>query len=192
MNYQKIYDNLMSRASNRILTGYTEKHHILPRCMGGTDNPDNLVDLTYREHLLAHMLLSKIHPNHRGLRLAVRLMGGESRHSWLSRGVPHTSETRAKIGNANRGLKRTPEMSKAQSDRQKGIAVIECHTDETKAKIAASRKGKPRSEETKAKIAATRKQRNIPAPNKGKKHTPEARAKISAKLKAAHARRKAS
>ena len=37
MNYQKIYDTLINRAKDRIYAGYTEKHHIIPRCMGGND-----------------------------------------------------------------------------------------------------------------------------------------------------------
>lgn len=38
-----------------------ELHHILPRSLGGTDEPSNLVWLTYREHFLAHTMLYKIY-----------------------------------------------------------------------------------------------------------------------------------
>lgn len=62
MNYQKIYDNIVRRGQNRILEGYSEKHHIVPRCMGGTDEVTNLVSLTPEEHYLCHLLLVKIHP----------------------------------------------------------------------------------------------------------------------------------
>ena len=50
-----------------MLTEYKESHHILPRCMGGTDDPQNLVDLTPEEHYVCHLLLVKIHPGHIGL-----------------------------------------------------------------------------------------------------------------------------
>ena len=63
MNYQKIYDNIVRRGQNRILEGYSEKHHIVPRCLGGTDEVTNLVSLTPEEHYLCHLLLVKIHPN---------------------------------------------------------------------------------------------------------------------------------
>jgi hypothetical protein len=63
MNYQKIYDNITRRGQTRILEGYSEKHHIIPRCMGGTDEATNLVSLTPEEHYLCHLLLVKIHPN---------------------------------------------------------------------------------------------------------------------------------
>ena len=39
MNYQKIYNNLINRAITR--TGYVEKHHIMPRCLGGLNNKEN-------------------------------------------------------------------------------------------------------------------------------------------------------
>ena len=57
MNYKKIYENLMSRAKNRsILQGYTEKHHIVPVCIGGDNDKENIVKLTPEEHYLAHQL----------------------------------------------------------------------------------------------------------------------------------------
>ena len=63
MNYQKIYDNITRRGQNRILEEYSEKHHIIPRCIGGTDEASNLVSLTPEEHYLCHLLLVKIHHN---------------------------------------------------------------------------------------------------------------------------------
>jgi len=57
MNYQKIYNDLMERAKNRKSPKNYEKHHILPRCKGGDNNPDNLVKLSIREHFIAHKLL---------------------------------------------------------------------------------------------------------------------------------------
>lgn len=63
MDYQKIYNKLVSRGQNRILEGYREKHHIVPKCLGGTDEATNLVDLTPEEHYLCHLLLVKIYPN---------------------------------------------------------------------------------------------------------------------------------
>lgn len=61
MNYKKIYDRITKRAINRIPQGYTETHHIVPKCMGGTDNKDNLVELSAREHFICHYLLAKMY-----------------------------------------------------------------------------------------------------------------------------------
>lgn len=46
MNYEQIYNQLIDRARTRVLTGYKERHHITPRCIGGNDDVSNLVDLT--------------------------------------------------------------------------------------------------------------------------------------------------
>jgi hypothetical protein len=63
MNYKKHYDLLISRAKTRTITGYKERHHIIPRCLGGSDEATNLVDLLPEEHYVAHQLLVKIYPN---------------------------------------------------------------------------------------------------------------------------------
>ncbi len=74
MDYQKIYDNLVQSRKNRLIDGYVEKHHIIPKCLGGTDDKDNLVILTYREHFIAHWLLVKIHKTHSGINYAFLCM----------------------------------------------------------------------------------------------------------------------
>lgn len=64
MNYHKIYLSLIENAKNNKesrLQNYSEKHHILPKCMGGSEDESNLVALTAREHFIAHALLAKIH-----------------------------------------------------------------------------------------------------------------------------------
>jgi len=76
MNYKKIYDSLCERGQTRPLSAgvYYETHHIVPRCMGGDDTKQNLCELTYREHQLAHRLLAQIYPNVVGVVLASSLM----------------------------------------------------------------------------------------------------------------------
>jgi hypothetical protein len=74
MNYKKHYDLLIERSKNRVLEGYVEKHHIIPKCLGGTDAKENLAILTPEEHFLAHQLLIKLNPGHRGLIYAVQMM----------------------------------------------------------------------------------------------------------------------
>ena len=62
MNYKKHYELLMEKSRNRTLLGYVEKHHIIPKCLGGSDSIENLAVLTPEEHYLAHQLLVKIYP----------------------------------------------------------------------------------------------------------------------------------
>jgi hypothetical protein len=57
--YSTWYYNIINNSKNRLLTGYKEKHHIIPRCLGGKDTKDNLAILTAREHFIVHLLLCK-------------------------------------------------------------------------------------------------------------------------------------
>lgn len=74
MDYKKIYNTIVETAKHRINDGYVEKHHIIPRCMGGTDDSTNIVALTAREHFVCHQLLVKIYPEHSGLVNAATMM----------------------------------------------------------------------------------------------------------------------
>lgn len=110
MDYQKIYNKIINRAQNRILEGYVEKHHIIPRCMGGTDDADNLVTLTAREHYVCHQLLTKIYPTHKGLALAAHMMcAGRSNnrlYEWVrTRHANAMSEAQMGSGNNNYGTR---------------------------------------------------------------------------------------
>lgn len=74
MNYRILYDRLIQKAKARLnLDGYFELHHIVPRSMGGGNAAENLVELTAREHFLAHWLLFRTYKN-RETALAFRLM----------------------------------------------------------------------------------------------------------------------
>lgn len=75
MTYDKIYEDLVNNAKLRDTNiGYIEKHHILPKCMGGLDTGDNIVELTAKEHFVAHHLLCKIYSNNYKLASAFNLM----------------------------------------------------------------------------------------------------------------------
>jgi hypothetical protein len=58
--YTKIYYQIINRAKDRDISGYTEKHHIIPKSLGGKNHSDNLVKLTAREHFICHTLLTKM------------------------------------------------------------------------------------------------------------------------------------
>ena len=58
--YTRWYNSIINKAQSRPSTGYSEKHHILPRSLGGTDLSENLVRLTGREHFICHWLLLKM------------------------------------------------------------------------------------------------------------------------------------
>lgn len=178
MNYQKLYDALIERASHRVLVGYSESHHVVPVCMGGGHEAANLVRLTPEEHFLAHKLLAKIHPdnwkvafallamsrNNRGMRPTMRLFG------WTRRRVA-TALSQSRIG------KKHSESARLKSGaNKKGRKLSEQH----KAKISAGNKGKPKSAEHNAKVSAALKGRSDIGMY-GKRHSEETKAKIRAK-----------
>lgn len=74
MNYKNHYDALISRAKDRQLSCYVEVHHIVPRCLGGSDDVENLVSLKAEEHIVAHLLLAKIYPNNQKILFAAFCM----------------------------------------------------------------------------------------------------------------------
>lgn len=76
MNYHSHYERLIARARSRVLSGYVEVHHVLPKCLGGSNEAINLVQLTAEEHFVAHQLLHKIHPNVSGLAFSLVAMTG--------------------------------------------------------------------------------------------------------------------
>lgn len=78
MDYQKTYDSIIEKAKseNRKKGNgiYYENHHIIPKCNGGTNNQDNLVLLTAKEHYICHKLLTYIFSDNIGMTLAFMRM----------------------------------------------------------------------------------------------------------------------
>lgn len=80
MNYLKIYEKLIKKAKNRKKeNGIYEKHHIIPKCMGGKNNKENLVYLTPKEHYIAHLLLYKIYNNDKLLKAIMMMTVGRNK-----------------------------------------------------------------------------------------------------------------
>lgn len=73
MDYQRIYREFIAdRKAKPKPEGYSERHHIQPRSLGGGDDPQNLISLSAEDHFFAHLLLAKIYG--RGMWAAVRRM----------------------------------------------------------------------------------------------------------------------
>ena len=126
MNYQLHYDRLMQKASNRTLAGYTEKHHVVPRCLGGDNSDANLVMLTAAEHYVAHQLLVKLHPLNQKIAFAAIAMSGtgvsparlqapNKLYEWLRKQYSRSLSLKMKGHHFNKGMKATPAMIAASS-----------------------------------------------------------------------------
>lgn len=75
MNYQSHYDRLVEKHGLKKKPDfYVERHHILPKCLGGSDEESNLVYLKADAHFVAHQLLVKINPDHYGVSYAAIMM----------------------------------------------------------------------------------------------------------------------
>ena len=89
MNYEFHYNRLIENAKLKKRECYTEAHHVIPRCMGGSDDKENIVDLTPEEHYVAHQLLVKIYPNNHSLVKAATMMipnrPSNKMYGWLRR-----------------------------------------------------------------------------------------------------------
>lgn len=91
MNYHRIYDAIIERARTREKPKcHLEIHHVLPRCIGGTDTGDNLVALTIREHYVAHRVFDRAN----GVTTSFG-RGGSSSRKWLkSRMMAYTNASK--------------------------------------------------------------------------------------------------
>lgn len=161
MNYQWHYDRLIERGLKTRTEEYRERHHIIPKCLGGNNKKENLVYLTAEEHYVAHQLLVKLYPGNEKLTFAAMNMcrsnGKHIRNNklygWVRKafsesrkGHEVSEETRKKIGDANRGRKLSSEpWNKGKKGLQtawnKGIPM----SDEAKKKQSAQKLGKPRN-----------------------------------------------
>lgn len=181
--YTVIYRSIIARAKRRSnLSCYTERHHVLPRSLGGTDDSDNIVVLTAKEHFICHRLLTKMtfSDNKRKMVFAMNRMltGHKERYVPSSRTYQFVKEEWQKQNHFN-----DPEWQKQNGLKKRGQEVSE----ETRQKMRNNwRKrrlnpndktmiGKKHTNETRQKISKNRKGKCVGKDNPfyGKKHTTE-------------------
>jgi hypothetical protein len=175
MNYAKHYGALIERAKARTTPlAYTEKHHIVPKCLGGSDDPSNLVRLTAEEHFVAHQLLVKIHPNVDKIVYAACLMSqsphgkrfNNRQYSWLKAKLAKVQSINfsGKIWTQEQNLSRSEAVKRQWADpefRAKRSAAMRGRkwSEESRAAKSEALKGKPGrvwTAEQKAKSSATK------------------------------------
>lgn len=165
MDYKKVYDALMEkRRSNPVPNDeYGERHHIVPRSEGGSDDSDNLVRLTAREHYIAHLLLAKIYNDFKMYSAVTYMRCSSPDHKrdfkFNSRLYQKMREELAKrIGEINRGRKASKETKMKLSKSHKGLrnSLGYKHTDETRKRMSESHRGMKFPESRKRNIAEGR------------------------------------
>lgn len=163
--------------------GIFEKHHIVPKSCGGSNDASNLILLTPREHFIAHLLLIHIYTGsskykmiYAARRLAYRKDGtiviSARQYDYIKfhlRLTPIPSEIREKISNGNKGKKLSDEHKRKLSQRVPFVL-----SDESKKKISNSKKGVKLTSEHRIKLSQS---------HKGKILSDEHKIKLSNALK---------
>lgn len=142
MNYSRIYNSIIQHAllspRKKGKGVYYERHHIIPKCLGGTNDGSNLVLLTAREHFVCHKLLIEMHPDNWDLAYALtgflstkhsRIVSSrdyariKERMSILNTGKTYSEEYKKKISDTLKVLytdkRNHPHFGKHKSDETK-------------------------------------------------------------------------
>lgn len=128
-------------------SGYTEKHHILPKSFGGSNKKENLVELTIREHYVCHLLLTKMVSGELRAKMiyALSLIKPKVKHNFaLYEKLKLEGNTIRSKYMSERVVSEETRKKQSEGRRGKYIGVNnsfygKTHTAETRAKIAASR-----------------------------------------------------
>jgi hypothetical protein len=205
--YYSWYYSIINSAKVRLTEGYAEEHHIIPKSLGGSDSPDNLVKLTAREHFICHWLLTKcVEKNVEKMKYAL----------WLMTTTENSLQERYKItpkkyeiikkslastfSKQHTGRKMSEETKRKISEtRKKKFAAGELEIkvyDSTREKLSKIKTGTKRSQETKEKIGLAHKGKTLSEEQKkylsslykGKpRNDPEFKEKLSMTLKEQYA-----
>jgi hypothetical protein len=152
MDYQKHYDLLIEKRKNRelIKNEYYENHHIVPKCIGGSNTKDNLIKLTAREHFIAHWLLHRIYPKNNKLAFAFYLMSGGFGKNENKKIFSSIAYQESKIA-----------RGKAISENNKKYKTGHIKSEETLLKLSNALKGKNKTEEHRKRISDSLKGRKL-------------------------------
>lgn len=161
MDYALKYNQLIAKARQRgAINGYFERHHVLPKALGGTYDSSNLVSLTAREHFIAHLLLARMHGG--TMWHAITIMKKDGRGTARSFDHARSKLRKLMIGNSKTlGRKASVEERERMSVIRKGKPGRKL-TEEQKQHLSNINKGKKFSQETKDKLSAA--QRGIAKP----------------------------
>ena len=178
--YTKWYDNIINKSALRgTINEYTEKHHVIPKSLGGCNNKSNIAVLTAKEHFICHWLLTKMiktkkHKNQMQKASWCMMMKSEKHNRQYT--AAQYAKAKQMLSEAQKGHKhygpfvQSEESNRARSEKLKG-RTLPPKTAEHRLKISIS-KTNP-SDETRLKISIAAKNRVR------EKHTEETKLKMS-------------
>lgn len=175
--YNQFITNILN-TRGRVITEniYKERHHIVPRAQGGSDSEENLIDLTAKEHFIAHKLLAKENPDILCLQQAWACMAfmGKDHHEVTPEEFAECREAQAKLSKIRNTGTISPRRGIPLTEEHKEKIRTTCKlykpTEEAKCKQSAAQMGRQVSEETRKKLSLA---------NKGRKRSAEFRQKCS-------------
>ena len=174
--YKLWHDNIIAKAKNRTLEGYKEVHHIIPKSCGGSNDKDNLIALTAREHYIIHMLLPFFTTGRIKHKMLNAFMYMTAKSKACKRDYKINSKVyeklRSEFSKSLKGRRLTPEWKAKISKTLTGTKLPES----VKRKISLANMGKKMNEKSKAIFAILNKGNKY---NLGKKASLETKKKIS-------------
>lgn len=185
--YTNWYNKIISNAQDRKIDGYIENHHILPKSLGGTNEDNNLVSLTAREHFICHLLLTKMvngQDKYKMIHAAMFMANHPIQRKISSRTYEYlrkesaiaqqnkiiTDEFRQKMSNIISGRK----LSEEHKEKIGNIHRGKMESEETRLRKSTAQTGRIHSEESKRKMSEAHQGRE------SKPHSEETKKRMSA------------
>lgn len=152
------YEKLINHYKSVISEGFVEKHHIIPRCLGGGDETENLIALPTRAHFIAHALYNKAYPDNKKLAHAFAMMIVNNPHQNRKIGSRLYELAKTARSNAMKGVPR-PEWVKEKLRKPKSNKENYKYpkSEEQKMKMSLAQKGIPKPQEQVQKMIISRK-----------------------------------
>lgn len=171
--YTRFIDSLRGQS----VDGYAEVHHIVPRSLGGSDDADNLIQLTARQHFIAHWMLA-------------RAMGGSAARAFFMmsnfgkygqvNSATYEIARQEYAEQVSKQLKKRPNVplfTDSHREKLRQAKLGRKLSDETKRKVGEAQRGRKLSEETRKRISEAKK--GEATRGCGWKHSEETRKKMT-------------
>lgn len=165
------YQRFMDALKGQSVDGYCEVHHIVPRSLGGSNDKDNLISLTPRQHYIAHWMLWKACGGVAGrsffMMSNLGKYGKVNSTTYAQARENYSEQVKKQMAERPNRPAFTPEHREKLRQAKLGTKL----SAETKCKVGNAQRGRKLSDETKRRISATKKQAYLKWLSEG--NTPE-------------------
>ena len=131
--YSKCYYSIVEHRKNNPVTGYVERHHVVPKSLGGSNKKENIVALTAREHFICHRLLVRMTSGKDKMKMSFALRNIVNRENKYQQRYKISSRTYAAIISTTKAS-----ISKYQTG-ENNPYYGKKHSDEVREKMRAKR-----------------------------------------------------